>query len=125
MQELHSRLKAVARRPAVIAKPVISVADITLDSAARTVTRSGEPISLTRKEFSMLEYLMRHSGVVVSRALLMEYAWSADTDPLSNTIEAHIRNLRKKLNTGGRPNLIANMPGRGYSISIQSHATEI
>jgi DNA-binding response OmpR family regulator len=57
---------------------------------------------------------MKNVGTVLSRALLMEHVWTADSNPFSNTVEAHIRNLRKKLNNGKKSNLIANIPGRGY-----------
>ena len=70
---------------------------------------------LTRKEFGLLEYMMRHPGIILSRATLKEHVWTADSDPFSNTIEAHMRNLRKKLNSAGNgANLILNVAGRGY-----------
>ena len=73
-------------------------------------------IYLTRKEFNLLEYLMSNQDVVLSRGMIMEHVWNADSDPFSNTIESHILNLRKKINAGRPNDLIRNIPGRGYMI---------
>lgn len=116
LQELSARLKAVSRRPNQIKQNIIKVHDLELDRDRNTVSRGGKRIRVTRKEFSLLEYFMSNVGVVVSRALIMEHVWTADSNPFSNTVEAHIRNLRKKLNYGGKANLIINIPGRGYMI---------
>lgn len=121
LQELNARIKAVSRRPKNIRKSVINVADIVLDSEKQIVKRSGKVIRLTKKEFCLLEYLMNNVGVILSRPMLMEHVWTADSDPLSNTIEAHIAHLRKKINAGGKPNLIANVQGRGYIIDTVSN----
>ncbi|MDE2037864.1 MAG: response regulator transcription factor [Patescibacteria group bacterium] len=114
LEELRARLGAVSRRAPEIKKSELSLHDISLDPNTHTVLRGGAMVRLTRKEFNMLEYFMRHPGIVISRAQLMEHIWTADSNPFSNTIEAHLRNLRKKLNAGGAINLIVNMPGRGY-----------
>jgi len=115
--ELYARIRALARRPnELLSLPTFQVDDLVLDAKRQSVIRGTNDIRLTRKEFGLLEYFMRHVGVVLSRTLLMEHVWTADSDPFSNTIEAHIRNLRKKINVGGKPNLIVNIPGRGYVI---------
>ena len=115
--ELRARLKAIARRPEEVKPQDHLVAGVlSLDVNKQVVTRGNKNIALTRKEFAVLEYLIRNSGTVLSRTSIMEHAWTADSDPLSNTVEAHIRNLRKKLNLGGKPNVIINVPGRGYVI---------
>jgi DNA-binding response OmpR family regulator len=114
LKELVARLKAIIRRPVRDTKEIIRIHDVELDSDKSSVTRGTKVIRLTRKEFSMLEYFMSNPGMVLSRALLMEHVWSADSDPFSNTVEAHIRNLRMKINSGNKPNLIVNIPGRGY-----------
>lgn len=116
LDELKARLEALTRRSPGIQRRSFSVADLILDPAANAVERGGEPIRLTKKEFCMLEYLVKNAGKIVSRPQIMEHVWTADDNPFSNTIEAHMRNLRKKLNAGGKPNLIANLPGRGYII---------
>jgi len=117
LKELNARLQAIARRPAVaVKKTVLTVHDLTLDTERHTALRGDTRLRMTRKEFGVLEYLMRHSGTVISRALLMEHVWTAESNPFSNTVEAHVRNLRKKLNAGAKPDLILNLPGRGYII---------
>ena len=124
LRELSVRLKAVARRPNSITNHILKVDDLELDTEKHTITRSGARIHVTRKEFSLLEFFLRNVGVVLSRALLMEHVWTADSNPFSNTVEAHIRNLRKKLNAGKRQNLIANIPGRGYVIDTPENIKE-
>ena len=114
MAELVARLGAVARRAPQIQATGLAVADLELDTTKLLCRRAGSLLRLTRKEFMLLEYLMRHAGTVVSRPQIMEHVWSADDNPFSNTVEAHIRNLRKKLNADGAPDLIMNVPGRGY-----------
>jgi DNA-binding response OmpR family regulator len=116
LDELRARLDAVARRSPELKSSMLTVADLALDSDLNAVRRGKRQIHLTRKEFHMLQYLMKNAGMVLSRAQLMEHVWTADGNPFSNTVEAHIRNLRKKLNGGKAPNLIANVPGRGYVI---------
>jgi DNA-binding response OmpR family regulator len=115
--ELKERVKALLRRPRAIINPVLSVGDLSLDTERRAVNRGGKPIYLTRKEYSLLEYLMRNSEIAVSRSMILEHVWNADSDPLSNTVEAHILRLRKKLNSGFDEELIRNIPGRGYMLS--------
>lgn len=117
IEELQARVKALARRPATVNRSTkLCLLDITLDPEEQTVYRANHLIRLTKKEFSLLEYLMKHMGKVMSRAMIMEHVWTADSDLMSNTVEAHVRNLRKKLNIRHRPNLIANVAGRGYII---------
>lgn len=125
MAELNSRLKALARRPADIKRSILELHDVRLDLDNFTVFRAEKRVRLTRKEFNLLEYLMRAPGAVRSRALLLEHVWSAESDPFSNTVEAHIRNLRKKLNAGGLTDLIRNIPGRGYIMDTPKNLAEI
>ena len=125
LNELQARLTAVTRRPTVIQQSVLTVDNLTLDPTRHAVARGGAPIHLTRKEFNLLEYLMRTPGSIVSRALIIEHVWTADSDPFSNTVEAHIRNIRKKINIKRAPNLIGNVPGRGYVIDTPSNLRKI
>jgi two-component system, OmpR family, response regulator len=125
LDELRARLDALARRSPEIKSSALAVADLALDPDLNAVRRGKRQIHLTRKEFHMLQYLMQHSGTVMSRAQLMEHVWTADGNPFSNTVEAHIRNLRKKLNAGKAPNLIANVPGRGYVIDTPKRLATI
>jgi len=87
-----------------------------LDTEKQLVFRNDIPIYLTKKEYNLLEYLIRNHGTVVSRGMIMEHVWDANSDPFSNTIEAHILNLRKKVNIGSQKDIIRNVPGRGYII---------
>ncbi len=114
--ELHARIRAITRRTPAAKRAVLTIGDLSLDPNSHTVTRAGKDIHLTRKEFSVLEYLMLNQGTVISRAILMEHVWTADSDPFSNTVETHIRNLRKKIRLDQQDDIIKNIPGRGYMI---------
>jgi two-component system, OmpR family, response regulator len=87
-----------------------------LDQATREVTRSGEPIDLTPKEYIVLEYLMRHAGRVMSRTLITEYAWGYHFDPGTNIVDVVINHLRKKVDAGHQKRLITTVRGVGYMI---------
>lgn len=115
-RELISRIRALLRRPNKVEDSILVVGDLSLDVHKQTVIRDGKGIYLTRKEFSLLEFLMKHKGRVLSRGMLLEHVWDIGTDPFSNTIEAHIMNLRKKIHMGRKQELIHNIPGRGYTI---------
>jgi DNA-binding response OmpR family regulator len=114
--ELSARVRAILRRPAEIRQDIMTVGGITLDLNKHTATLDGIQLYLTRKEFNLLQYLVRNKGLILSRSMIMEHVWHADSDPFSNTIEAHITNLRKKLHQGNRE-YIRNVPGRGYMIT--------
>lgn len=115
-EELRARVRVVVRRPRKIESSTLSVGDLVLDGEKQTVLRGQTGIYLTRKEFSLLHFLMKNPGMVLSRSLIMEHVWSTESDPFSNTIESHILNLRKKINVGRKKDLIRNVPGRGYTI---------
>jgi DNA-binding response OmpR family regulator len=125
LQELSARLKAVSRRPAVIKRTILRVHDLEIDTEKHIVKRGGKRLNPTRKEFNLLEYFMMNIGIVLSRAILMEHVWTAESNPFSNTVEAHIRNLRKKINIGTKPNLIINIPGRGYVMDTPENLKKI
>lgn len=114
-EELMARIRALLRRPHKIEPAVLTVSDMIIDSNAQRVTRGSKEIYLTRKEFALLEYLVKHEGKVVSRGMIMEHVWNMESDPFSNTIEAHIFNLRRKIAHGKSP-IIRTIPGRGYKI---------
>jgi DNA-binding response OmpR family regulator len=117
-EELYARIQAILRRPVTIQSSVFSIDDLILDTARQSVTREGKPINLTRKEFAMLEFLLKNNGVVVTRGMLMEHIWDTELDPFSNTIETHILNLRKKIERPKKTKLIHSVSGRGYKIDI-------
>ncbi|MBP6926189.1 MAG: response regulator transcription factor [Candidatus Pacebacteria bacterium] len=114
-EEIIARINALLRRPKALASPVMNIGTITIDAARQRVTKGNKEIYLTRKEYSLLEYLARHEGHVISRGTIMEHVWNMESDPFSNTIEAHIFNLRKKIKRG-KTELIRTVPGRGYML---------
>jgi two-component system copper resistance phosphate regulon response regulator CusR len=115
-EEVLARVEALARRPRAIASPVLRVDDLELDQAAREVTRDGERIELTPKEYAVLEYLMRHAGRVMSRTLITEYAWGYHFDPGTNIVDVVITHLRKKVDARHARKLIQTVRGVGYTI---------
>jgi DNA-binding response OmpR family regulator len=119
-EELVARIRALLRRPTEFKAEVLVADDLQLDTAQHSVHRSGQDIYLTRKEFELLEYLMRNQGRVLSRGMIMEHVWDMNADPFSNTIETHILNLRRKIDAGGKSKLIQTLPGRGYRIAAKS-----
>src|SRR5881628_1033523 len=115
-EELLARVEALARRPRALASPTLAVGDLVLDQATREVQRNGEPIELTPKEYTVLEYLMRHAGRVMSRTLITEYAWDYHFDPGTNIVDVVITRLRKKIDHGREPKLIHTVRGVGYVV---------
>lgn len=115
-EELLARVEALSRRPRAMASTVLKVGDLELDKDTRTVTRGGEPVDLTPKEYTVLEYLMRHTGRVMSRTLITEYAWGYHFDPGTNIVDVVINHLRKKIDANGAPKLIHTVRGVGYVI---------
>jgi DNA-binding response OmpR family regulator len=113
-EELTARMGCLLRRPQHVSKPILRVADLTLHEATHEVRRAGVEILLTRKEFALLRYLMRNVDIVLSRGLLLEHVWNMDMDPFSNTVEAHIASLRRKIDVPFSPKLIMTVLGRGY-----------
>ncbi len=114
--ELKARMQALLRRGKVMLDSVIRVGELTMDTLKRTLHRGDDPVSLTRKEYSLMEYLMKNPDTALSRSMILEHVWNADSDPFSNTVEAHIMNIRKKMNAGNKKDIIRNVPGRGYII---------
>ncbi len=115
-EELLARVEALSRRPREIAKPKLVVADLELDQATREVRRGGELIELTPKEYTVLEYLMRHAGRVMSRTLITEYAWGYHFDPGTNIVDVVINHLRKKIDANHGVKLIHTVRGVGYVV---------
>jgi DNA-binding response OmpR family regulator len=111
--ELIARIRALARRSAPPLPPVLERSGIRLDPARRAVTRDGEVIDLTPKEFAVLEVLLRGRGTVVSAEQLLEKAWDENIDPFTNVVRVTMMTLRKKL---GEPQVIETVPGAGYRL---------
>jgi len=110
--ELFARLRALIRRSAGQTRNVIELGEVVVDTAARSVSVSGNPVSLTAREYVLLEFLALHRGETVTRSTLYEHLFDEDDDTLSNLLDVHVSNLRKKL---GRE-LIATRRGHGYGI---------
>jgi two-component system, OmpR family, response regulator len=115
-EELLARVEALGRRPKEIRSPVLRVGDLELDMETREVRRAGEPIELTPKEYTVLEYLMRHAGRVMSRTLITEYAWDYHFDPGTNIVDVVINRLRKKVDSGHAQKLVHTVRGVGYVV---------
>jgi two-component system, OmpR family, response regulator len=115
-EELLARVEALGRRPKEIRSPVLKVGDLELDGETREVRRGGERIELTPKEYTVLEYLMRHAGRVMSRTLITEYAWDYHFDPGTNIVDVVINRLRKKVDTGQVHKLVHTVRGVGYVV---------
>jgi DNA-binding response OmpR family regulator len=119
--ELLARLHALLRRSDLTRPVLLTVEDLTLDPIGHVVTRAGAPISLTPKEYAILEALMRHAGEVVSRVHLGERVWEHDIDSLTNLVEVHISNLRRKIDRSDLLPLIHTVRGFGYRLGPPAH----
>ncbi|MCP4008676.1 MAG: response regulator transcription factor [Proteobacteria bacterium] len=113
-EELAARVKALIRRAAGQADPVISVGDVSLNSVTQDVLKNGEALELTAYEYRLLHYLMLNAGKVISKMELTDHLYEEDTDRDSNVIEVFIRRLRKKLDPDGSLEPIETLRGRGY-----------
>jgi two-component system copper resistance phosphate regulon response regulator CusR len=113
-EELLARVEALCRRPKDIAYPTLQIVDLEIDTSLHEVRRSGVLIDLTPKEYSVLEYLVRNSGRVMTRTLITEYAWDYHFDPGTNVVDVLINRLRKKVDQGFEPKLIHTVRGVGY-----------
>lgn len=111
--ELVARVRALARRATPATPPLLTAGDVKLDPAKRTVSRSGGPIELTRKEFGVLEVLLSSGGSVVSSEELLERVWDENADPFTTTVRVTVMTLRKKL---GEPGIIETVVGSGYRV---------
>jgi two-component system OmpR family response regulator len=112
--ELLARIRVVLRRGNESLPTVLRVADLVLDPAARRVERAGERIELSSKQFSLLHYLMRHAGQVVSRTMILEHVWNFEFDCMTNVVDVHINRLRNKVDRGFDRPLIHTLRGVGY-----------
>ncbi|HEY0429946.1 MAG TPA: response regulator [Pyrinomonadaceae bacterium] len=116
-EELLARLRALLRRSAEIRPPRITIADLVIDTTAQRVWRGGREISLTTKEYALLEYLAREKGKVVGRAAIAEHVWDENFDAFSNLIDVYIKRLRAKMDENFDVQLIHTRRGAGYFLS--------
>ena len=115
--ELSARVRALLRRPADSLTPILDIGEIRLDPAAHTVWRGAIVVPLTPKEFSLLHYLMQHRDQVVRRTTLLDHVWDANYDGLSNVVDVHVANLRRKLDLPGADGVIETVRGVGYRLN--------
>ena len=119
-QELLARLRALLRRAHAVRPQVLDVADLSINTASHAVTRAGRAITLTAKEYALLEYLVVCQGRVVGREQIAEHVWDESFDPFSNVIDVYIKRLRAKLDTGSGQRLIHTRRGEGYILSAEA-----
>jgi len=120
-RELLARLRALLRRSGELRPARITVADLVLDTGARSVSRAGTDVPMTTKEYALLEYLARNVGRVVGRAEIAEHVWEETFDPFSNLIEVYVNRLRRKIDAGRATPLLQTRRGAGY---ILGHAAD-
>ena len=116
-EELLARIRALTRRPQNSTTEIITVGDLSLNLSTYEVTRQSKTISLSAKEYSRLECLMRHANKIFTKDQLIQHVWSYESDILPNTVEVYIRNLRQKIDKNFTKKLIKTIRGFGYKIS--------
>jgi two-component system, OmpR family, copper resistance phosphate regulon response regulator CusR len=114
--ELAARIRAVLRRGSQATRAQLQVEDLVMDRLSHSVHRSGHAIDLSPKEFSLLEFLMRHSGHPVSRATIVEQVWRLDVETMTNVVDVYVNYLRRKVDAGYDRPLIRTIRGTGYQI---------
>ena len=118
--ELVARLRALLRRGVPLVPVVLRVGDLELDPGRFRVSRAGVPISLTAKEFAILECLMRHAGQLVTRTMLLEQCWDASYEGISNLVDVHVSRVRRKLESAGGLSLLHTVRGAGFVLDEQA-----
>ena len=116
IDELLARIRALLRRGATESPGVLQIDDLLLNPATREVTRGGQRIDLTLKEYALLEYLMRHTGRVLTRPMISEHVWNQDFDTFTNVIDVYVNYLRNKIDRGRVKKLIHTVRGSGYML---------
>ncbi len=116
LQEVIARMHSVLRRGRIIQGDILELGDLQMNIAKYKVTRKGKIVKLRNKEFALLEYFMRNPDIVLSREKILEKVWDMNTDPFTNTVDVHIRCLRKKIDDGHIKKFIHTVPGRGYKL---------
>lgn len=114
VEELLARIRAMTRTAFGVADSLLSVGNLTMDSAAKIVKRGGKEIPLSSKEYALLEYLMHNRGIVLSREKIENHIWNFDYEGGTNVVDVYISYLRKKIDEGHDKKLIHTVRGRGY-----------
>jgi two-component system copper resistance phosphate regulon response regulator CusR len=118
-EELLARVRALLRRGSGGAAPVLRLGDLSLDPATRIVTRGRRRISLTAREYALLEYLLRNTGRVLTRPMITQHVWGMDFDPESNIVDVYVGYLRRKIDADGETRLVQTVRGAGYSLRVE------
>ena len=118
IDELLARVRALLRRGAGEPTGLLQVDDLVLNPATREVTRAGQRIELTSKEYALLEYLMRNAGRVLTRPMIAEHVWNLDFDTFTNVIDVYVNYLRNKIDRGRDRKLIHTVRGSGYVLKV-------
>lgn len=113
-EELLARIRAILRKSDSHVTTTLKVSDLELDLITHKVKRGDKDIELTAKEYSLLEYMMRNTGTIVTRTMISEHVWDIDFDTFTNVIDVYINYLRNKIDSGFRKKLIHTVRGRGY-----------
>jgi two-component system copper resistance phosphate regulon response regulator CusR len=121
-KELLARMRALLRRSTGLRPPVIQVADLVLNTGNHAVARAGRQLSMTAKEYALLEFLMLNQNRVVSREQIAQHVWDESFDPFSNVIDVYVKRLRVKLESGGCKRLIRTRRGEGYMLTAEAEA---
>jgi DNA-binding response OmpR family regulator len=119
IEELLARVRALIRRGAGEPSGLLQVDDLVLNPATREVTRGGQRIELTAKEYALLEYLMRNAGRVLTRPMITEHVWNLDFDTFTNVIDVYVNYLRNKIDRGRDRKLIHTIRGSGYVLKAE------
>ncbi len=120
--ELLARVRALLRRKSELAPTVLRLDDLELDTLRRKALRDGREITLTNREYALLEFFLRHPGRVVTRTMLAEQVWEHDFDTFSNVIDVHIARLRRKIDDGFPAKLLKTLRGSGYMLELPKKA---
>jgi DNA-binding response OmpR family regulator len=118
-EEFLARVRALLRRGATAPAPVLRVADLTLDPSTREVVRGGRRITLTAREYALLEYFLRNVGRVLTRPMIAEHVWGLDFDTETNIIDVYVGYLRRKLDTEGEQPLLHTVRSVGYALKTE------
>jgi two-component system OmpR family response regulator len=116
--ELLARIRALLRRARRRFDPMLRAGSLSLDRAARRVHWQDTRVELSSREFAILEYLMEHPGEVLTRTRIFEHVWNEQMEPLSNVIDVHIKDIRRRLTRAGGANVIATVRGAGYRLEV-------
>ncbi|MCA9382840.1 response regulator transcription factor [Candidatus Dojkabacteria bacterium] len=116
LRELKARINGLLKRPPSKKDAIIKFNDIEINTDQRTVTRDGIAIGLRKKEFDILHFLVANKGRVITRDQILNNIWSIYSEPFSGTVDVHLSNIRRKLNIGGKPNIIRTIHGVGFIV---------